>query len=417
MNRNELIRLLQQYEQTGASDAGYAPAPEPAVNPNVLQNLMSEQERFAMLPQEEQAVARLPVGSMRNEQTGKITYFAPQGQTDGFADTPFPAPAQRGAPPQQRIRVAGFGNDGITSDLGETTGAAPALDYQRGAIDTPKGRGWYGKDGAVYVKGPDGVLTKVVLGYDRDASFQAAERDFRRRKGEAELAQTQEQTESLRAARNVREDPTSQKFLDAKYGKLPEGQRWTPDGRPEKIDGAAPKLTEFQGKSSAFGTRAANAHEVLNAIGDDGKIQPGLIKRFAESVPLVGGALGLAANFTQSDAQQRVERAERDFINATLRQESGAVISPSEFANARQQYFPQPGDTADVIRDKRRARELVIASFADSAGPAADKVTTAGAQAKKTFDSLPNPAQFTGKRMRFPNGGIYRSDGSRWVRQ
>jgi len=36
------------------------------------------------------------------------------------------------------------------------------------------------------------------------------------------------------------------------------------------------------------------------------------------------------------------EQAKKNFVNAVLRLESGAVISPSEFTNADKQYFPQP---------------------------------------------------------------------------
>jgi hypothetical protein len=53
-----------------------------------------------------------------------------------------------------------------------------------------------------------------------------------------------------------------------------------------------------------------------------------------------------------------VEQARRDFINAVLRRESGAVISPSEFANAEKQYFPVVGNPPELIAQKRRNREL-----------------------------------------------------------
>jgi len=36
-----------------------------------------------------------------------------------------------------------------------------------------------------------------------------------------------------------------------------------------------------------------------------------------------------------------------------LRKESGAAIAASEFDNAEKQYFPQPGDSDQVISQKR----------------------------------------------------------------
>ena len=43
----------------------------------------------------------------------------------------------------------------------------------------------------------------------------------------------------------------------------------------------------------------------------------------------------------KSTDRQKFEQAQRDWINANLRKESGAVIADSEFENAAQQYFPQ----------------------------------------------------------------------------
>ena len=91
----------------------------------------------------------------------------------------------------------------------------------------------------------------------------------------------------------------------------------------------------------------------LDALASDGATQPGYIKRMADAV----GA-GALANWTQSPQQQQVEQSQRDFVNAVLRRESGAAISNGEFDNARMQYFPQPGDSAKVIEQKRRNREL-----------------------------------------------------------
>ncbi len=71
-------------------------------------------------------------------------------------------------------------------------------------------------------------------------------------------------------------------------------------------------LTEAQGKATNFSIRAKQAHEVLNTIGEDGKVQPGLIKRGAEAIPFVGEGLGTALNVTQSAAQQQVEQAQRN---------------------------------------------------------------------------------------------------------
>lgn len=129
-------------------------------------------------------------------------------------------------------------------------------------------------------------------------------------------------------------------------------------------------LTETQGKATGFASRASEADQIINTVGAGGNIKPSLIKAGAEAIPLIGGALGTAANVIAPSAQQQqIEQAQRNFVNAILRQESGASISPSEFANAQRQYFPQVGDEAEVIKQKAANRQTAINALKVQAGP------------------------------------------------
>lgn len=142
--------------------------------------------------------------------------------------------------------------------------------------------------------------------------------------------------------------------------KAPEGYRFTADGsRMEVIPGGpsdinAPgggkPLNDTQSKSLQFGARMQTASEGLDDLASEGIYEPGRMHRALGSTALT--------NWTQSDGQQKVEQSQRDFINAVLRRESGAAIADSEFENARKQYFPQMGDSAEVIEQKRRNREI-----------------------------------------------------------
>lgn len=163
-----------------------------------------------------------------------------------------------------------------------------------------------------------------------------------------------------------------------------------PMGRAVKVEGfskAEKPPTDEQSKAGGFGVRAATSHEILNYVGNDGKVQPGKIKRSLEAVPFVGESLGTLTNWTQSAGQQQIEQAQRDFVNAILRRESGAVISPSEFENAAKQYFPQPGDSPAVIQQKKMNRENSIASLETSAGPVAPKVKSARQKMQTIFEA------------------------------
>lgn len=143
-----------------------------------------------------------------------------------------------------------------------------------------------------------------------------------------------------------------------------------PDGKP--VTRTKP-LTEFQGKSAAFGDRAMAADKILGELGAN--YSPAAInsKNAVEGTPLIGGAMGAITNkFALSENDQRAEQAQRDFINAVLRQESGAAIGANEFDNARKQYFPQPGDKPKNIAQKAANRKLVIEGFKRSAGANAE---------------------------------------------
>jgi hypothetical protein len=122
-------------------------------------------------------------------------------------------------------------------------------------------------------------------------------------------------------------------------------------------------MTDAQAKANLFGTRMLESNRILNSL--DGKYSPAAVnaKMSAGDLPLVGGAAGAVGNLMLTDAGQSAEQAQRDFVNAVLRRESGAVISPSEFANAQKQYFPQPNDPPALRQQKRRNRELAISGL------------------------------------------------------
>ncbi len=75
-------------------------------------------------------------------------------------------------------------------------------------------------------------------------------------------------------------------------------------------------------------------------------------------------------NSMQPPVVQEQLQAERNFINAVLRRESGAAISPEEFESASKQYFPQPGDSPGVLLNKEQNRALVQQNLIRESGSA-----------------------------------------------
>lgn len=126
-----------------------------------------------------------------------------------------------------------------------------------------------------------------------------------------------------------------------------------------QVQGKDSGLNDTQAKALLFGSRMQAAEQALSKLDAQGVNRGSVVKQVVENTPLVGGALGAAANaLVASPQQQQVEQAQRDFVNAVLRRESGAAISPTEFDSARKQYFPQVGDSQAVIQQKTQNRQL-----------------------------------------------------------
>lgn len=123
----------------------------------------------------------------------------------------------------------------------------------------------------------------------------------------------------------------------------------------------APKATDAQSITGAYANRMEQANLIFNKL--DGYA--------ANANPLAFSGqskLPDVANFLKSNNFQSVEQAQRNFLNAVLRRESGAVISPTEFTEGKKQYFAQPGDTPETVAQKAQTRGLVIEEFKKSAG-------------------------------------------------
>lgn len=149
-------------------------------------------------------------------------------------------------------------------------------------------------------------------------------------------------------------------------------------GKP--LAGKQVALTESQGNAALFGARAMEAEKVINDIGSDYNVSGLGAKKSAENIPLIGGIAGAAGNLLLSDNQQKVDQAQRDFINAVLRKESGASIGKDEFTNAQRQYFPQTGDSQAVLEQKAANRKTAIQGLNVMAGPGAAQMQNAASK-------------------------------------
>jgi hypothetical protein len=126
---------------------------------------------------------------------------------------------------------------------------------------------------------------------------------------------------------------------------------------------------DSQIQSATYGKRIAQAEDVFSDLEkagyDRGNIGEGT-KDILSKIPGMG-------NFT-SENLKRQKQAERNFVTATLRRESGASISNSEFKTAEEQYFPRAGDSPEVTAQKRANRMQVQEGMKLGAGRAWDQL-------------------------------------------
>jgi hypothetical protein len=135
-----------------------------------------------------------------------------------------------------------------------------------------------------------------------------------------------------------------------------------PEGGSAPANPFAPKgkQTEGEANASLYASRMMEAENVLR--------DPDVEKAAASPQERIRGAIPLVGNYLVSEKYQKFDQAQRNFINAVLRRESGAVISKDEFDNAGKQYFPQPGDTPEKLAQKRANRADAIKGIAAAGG-------------------------------------------------
>jgi hypothetical protein len=138
------------------------------------------------------------------------------------------------------------------------------------------------------------------------------------------------------------------------------------------------KPTEAQLSSANFGRKAQDADSVVAQMEANGYDPSSRWRQVRGAVPL-----GLATN----DGDRGYEQAQKEFIAAILRKESGGAITPDEFTEYGAIYFPRPGDGPDVIKQKAAARKRATDNLIAASGKGADVVKNQPFAVKKPVDS------------------------------
>jgi len=178
-----------------------------------------------------------------------------------------------------------------------------------------------------------------------------------------------------------------------------------PDGTRGNFIGNVPgkeekPATEDQSKAALYSHRMTDAEGVISKLEHIGT---STLEAARSKVPIIG-------NITASAEYQSLEQAKRNFINATLRRESGAAIAQSEFESADKQYFPKIGDSLMVLEQKEQNRRTATAEMRASAGPSASRVPVLGPARDRTPPGVVNPLSVTAPQVGMVDDG-YRYKG------
>jgi hypothetical protein len=180
--------------------------------------------------------------------------------------------------------------------------------------------------------------------------------------------QTKPYFDQQKTMAGIAKDKADTALAYAKAGKPPKGMTQVRDPETGEITLApiAGSAKPSQYTAAGFATRVEQAEKVfgdLSAKAFDPTSNSSVLQR-NEFYPekLMG------------EDNKKQAQAERNFVNAILRRESGAAIAPAEFSSAESQYFPRAGDTPDVVAQKAENRRIALAALKAESGPALQEV-------------------------------------------
>lgn len=161
---------------------------------------------------------------------------------------------------------------------------------------------------------------------------------------------------ALSAAGKYGSDPLDRQIKQAQLNKLLTESDTTsssaipgtkPTGKPDFV-------------SAGFANRAEEANKTLTNVEVKNKgLLTSVLVNLRETRP-----------FIKPNKLKQYDQAQINFLKAVLRKESGAAITVEEEASYAPVYFAYPGDTADVILQKQRARIDALNSLIGASGTA-----------------------------------------------
>ena len=139
--------------------------------------------------------------------------------------------------------------------------------------------------------------------------------------------------------------------------KAPSGMSITtnPDGTVSVTQGpTGGKMTEQNSKDMVYAKRAAGALPIIDKMGD----------ALTSAGEAVGGSVPAVGNYLKSPEYQQAEQAGKEFLQAILRKDTGSAITTQEVNEYGTVYLPRPGDSQQVLAQKKESRRRALEALA-----------------------------------------------------
>lgn len=149
--------------------------------------------------------------------------------------------------------------------------------------------------------------------------------------------------------------------------------------------GPATQPTGEERSAAAYAERMQSAEKQLASVEDAPQMQGS--KEAGVDAALAAG--GRFTNWLRSPEGQQHQNAADQWIRAKLRKESGATIAQEEWDSEYKTYFPQPGDSEEVKKQKAAARKVATRTMMTQAGRAQPDLTPTDDDMQEIMDLIP----------------------------
>lgn len=238
--------------------------------------------------------------------------------------------------------------------------------------------------GQGFLKGMNDAEDRKYKRLEFEAKMKAAEREVMDKKRQQEIELFKSGYDTSGGTDNISGLKFRPDYVATQTGLRQAGAGADPFGNKTKP-------TEGEFLSGGFAHRAEQAEGVLNQLSSQG-FEPGSDRVSFQGMLGGSGLVGRATEGLKDQDVKSYEQAKNNFISAVLRKESGAAISAEEYASEDKKYFPQRGDSPEVIQQKAQARAQAIANLKASSGRAYGRIPSVPAGSNGLIKATIKPA-------------------------